>query len=105
MTEPLKLACHCGFVAETAQAFLDHAMETQHIEFGGDAESGDLASLLAMIEMIQAHATAEARGGPPIELPEGAEINRISEADILADDELSDEAKADLLDWMRKKDE
>jgi hypothetical protein len=48
------------------------------------------------VRLTQVAAAAEA-AGEEVVLPHGAEIRRVTEADILADDDLSDEEKEDIL--------
>jgi hypothetical protein len=90
----MKLACHCGFSAETPQAFLDHCLETKHIAFPvGDGDDGQIADLLAMLTDLQAAASQP----DDATLPDHMEIRPVSREDILADDELTDDQKHDLL--------
>jgi hypothetical protein len=96
----LKLACHCGFESDIVRAFVDHCLETRHLGFdlGADAaESGALAELETVLATIQQHAGAVQRG-VELPLPEGVEIRPISREEILADEELSEDEKREILD-------
>jgi len=91
-TDPFKLGCHCGFLTTDPQAFLDHCLTTQHIEIEPGAETGALEELTQMFATLQRFDPTSDQ-----ELPEGMEINPVSEDDILNDDELTDEEKAEIL--------
>jgi hypothetical protein len=96
----LKLACHCGFESDTAQGRVDQCLETRHLGFdlgAGAAESGALAELETVLSTIQQHASAVQRG-VELPLPDGVEIRPISREEILADEELSEDEKREILD-------
>jgi len=93
MTEPFKLACHCGFSASDPQAFVDHLLVSQHIDVPpGAAEDGSIGELVEIFKNIQ---TAAANPDKP--LPEGMSARPISAEDILADDDLDEDDKQTLL--------
>ena len=97
MTKPFGVGCHCGFMADTPQAFLDHCLVTGHVFGDVDlTETGALSELGEVIATLQ-HAAAAEAAGEPVTLPEGMEINALSVEDILTDDTLSDEQKDELL--------
>ena len=93
MEKPFTLVCgECHAEFATAEAVVDHLLETRHMNIPIDAESNDVREFVKAFEMIQAFAA-----NPDLPLPEGMEINRISDDDILADEDLSDEDKAAIL--------
>jgi len=93
MEKPFTLVCgECHAAFATADAMADHLLETRHMNLPIDAESGDVREFVKAFEAIQAFAA-----NPDLPLPEGMEINRISDDDILADEDLSDEDKAAIL--------
>jgi len=101
MADPFKLVCSvCDFTTQDPAAFAEHMVAyPDHLgTFPIDAESGDLAELAKVLGILQ----RAADGGA---LPEGMEINPISEQDILDDDELSEEDKATILARLREFDE
>jgi len=89
----MTLHCPCGFNTHNPEAFAEHMLVTQHTgDVEVEAESGNLAELTTMLGMIQRMGDPEAG-----ELPEGMSIRRMSREDVLADDDLSEEEKAQIL--------
>jgi hypothetical protein len=83
--------CHAKF--DTAEGMMDHLLVTRHMDVPVNAESGAVQEFIEVLTMLQQFGGA----GLGAELPSGMEIRALSEQDILDDDELSDEAKADIL--------
>jgi hypothetical protein len=95
--KPFALVCaECDASFETAAGMMDHLLVTRHMDVPVDADSGDLQEFIEVLTLLQHFADA----GPDAELPEGVEIRPVSEQDILDDDELPDEVKAEFLRKM-----
>ena len=94
-----KLGCPCGFLTDDPQAFLDHCLATQHVEFPFpcDADNVAVVSGEAVKELLEAFAAIQNHAAGHGPLPDGMEIRPVTEAEILMDDDLPDDVKQDLL--------
>src|SRR5262245_47492317 len=95
----MSLVCPCGFSSEDAQTFLDHMLSTQHLNLPVGAEGAGLAEVMTILGTIQQMGDP---GFDPERLPEGMELRHLSEEDILSDDELTDEEKAQILQGLQQ---